>query len=448
MSGKKPVIVLTIAILLLSSILCPLAIASDAGIRIEGELRLFDPGPLLTAGRTMVPVRFVIEDPALKGVVYWDSTLGKVAMDCRGKYIEFVIGSKTAKVDGVVKNMDVSPFIYQDRSYVPLRFLAEALGATVSWDGGKKEVNVSFSYKPEVFAYYYYSPWEEYAQNIDLFTDVALRWYNTDAKGNLLYEYRDEYEKVLTHARTHRVRTHAGVALMDKEALNTLLNTPGYRQDLIRQLHAEVKKLGFDGVNIDFECISPTDAEVFTLFLRELKDTLGTDIMVSVAVFARTGQENWPVAYQYGAIGRIADRVVVMAYDYSYPGSAAGPVAPLWWVNDVGAYMMANIPREKILLGLPTYGYDWGPVGKAAAITKPKLSLIQKKYQVVAGFDAKSASPYYQYTDENGGKHNLWLENETSLAAKYDLATANRFGGIAFWRIGNGFDDLYRILGH
>lgn len=446
MLGKKTVVMLIIAMLLLGSMAWPAAAASDPGIRIEGELRQFTPGPLLIQGRTMVPVRFVVEDPALKGAVYWDGALRKVAMDCQGKYIEFVIGSKTARVDGVVKNLDAAPFIYQDRSYIPLRFLAEALGATVTWDSGRGEVDISFSYKPEVFAYYYYTPWDEYAQNIDLFTDVALRWFKTDRLGNLSYDYQDQYEKVLQYARDHNVRTHLGVALMDKEALHTLLSNPGHRQNLIKQLHAQVRKGRYDGVNIDFEFISPTDADFFTQFLRELKNTLGADKIVSVAVFARTGRENWPVAYQYKAIGQIVDRVVVMAYDYSYPDSAAGPVAPLWWVRDVGNYMMANIPREKILLGLPTYGYNWGPTGRAVTVTGPKLAIIQNKYRVSAGFDWKSMSPYYLYTDENGRQHTIWLENETSLSEKWNLAATNRLCGIAFWRIGNGFEDLYKVI--
>jgi spore germination protein len=446
MLGKKPVVMLIITMLLLGSMVWPLTAASNPGIRIEGELRQFTPGALLIQGRTMVPVRFVVEDPALKGAVYWDGALRKVAMDCQDKYIEFVIGSKTARVDGVAKNLDVTPFIYRERSYIPLRFLAETLGATVSWDSVSGEVDISFSYKPEVFAYYYYTPWDEYAQNIDLFTDVALRWFKTDKQGNLSYDYQDQYEKVLQYARLHNVRAHLGVALMDKEALHTLLSNAGYRQNLIKQLHAQVKKDRYDGVNIDFEFIPPADADAFTQFLHELKNTLGADKIVSVAVFARTGQEKWSVAYQYKAIGQIVDRVVVMAYDYCYPDSAAGPVAPLWWVRDVGTYMIANIPREKILLGLPTYGYDWGSTGRAVTVTRPKLAIIQNKYRVTAGFDWKSMSPYYLYTDENGRQHTIWLENESSLAAKWNLATTNRLGGIAFWRIGNGFDDLYKIL--
>lgn len=448
MWGQKTVVVLMTAILMLAAPIPPVMADINPSICIEGELRHFQPGALLLNGRTMVPVRFVVEDPVINGTVYWDGDLRKAAMDCRGHYLEFVIGSNQAKVDGVAKQLDAPALIYQDRTYVPLRFLAENLGATVGWVGSKQQVNISFAYRPEVFAYYYYSPWEEFTANAGLFSDIALRWFAADSGGNLNYEYQDKYQKVMQYCRQQGIRTHLGVALMDKDALHSLLIDPAARRNLIKQMADQVTTDEYDGVNIDFEFIPSTDAACFTQFLRELKAALGEDKMLSVAVFARTGQENWPVAYQYREIGKIVDRVVVMAYDYSYADSAPGPVAPLWWVKDVTAYMISNIPREKILLGLPTYGYNWAAGKKAVTVTAPKLAEIQRQYRVVGGFDAASMSPYYTYSDENNQKHTIWLENEASLAEKLNQAAINRLGGIAFWRIGNGFNDLYQVLRH
>lgn len=437
-------LILVIIVLVIPAL--PITAEINPGISIEGELRQLKPGALLCQGSTMVPIRLVAEDPALMGKVYWDGAFSKVAIDCKGKYLEFFLGSKQAQVDGITKQFDVAPFIYENRTYVPLRFLAEALGATVSWNSAQQLADISFGYRPEVFAYYYYSPWEEFAANAGLFSDVVLRWFKTDRKGSLSYEYEDQYQKIMQYIKQQNIRAHLGVALMDADALHSLLNTFNYRRDLIQQLKWQVEKNQYDGVNIDFEFIPAADADAFTQFLTELRTALGPDKMLSVAVFARTGKENWPTAYQYGNIGKIADRVVVMAYDFSYVDSSPGPVAPLWWVRDVNTYMLAQIPREKILLGMPTYGYNWMSAGQAAAVTKPKLTLIQNQYQIKAGFDEASMSPYYIYYDENGQQHTIWLENETSLNEKYRLAVSSKLAGISFWRIGNGFDDLYEVL--
>lgn len=433
-------------VILLFALPLPLSAACYPAIRIDGDLRNISPPAVIQAGRTMVPVRFIVEDQALKGQVYWDGKLQKVAMDCRGKYIEFYIGSKTARVDGKTCNFDVPPYIYRDRTYVPLRFLVESLGAVVSWNGQKQEVNIDFEHRPEVFAYYYYTPRAELEDNAHLFSDIAFRWFAADSEGHLRYEYKDDYAGVLRYARQKDIKTHASVVLMGQQPLHDLLSNTVRRKLLVGNLMEVVNRDGYDGVNIDFEFIAPGDAAYFTTFLQELKTALGADKMLSVAVFARTGQEKWQNGYQYDQIGAVADRVVVMAYDYHYRTSAPGAVAPLWWVEQVANYMTVHIPREKILLGMPTYGYDW-PEGKnAGTVTAAKLSDLLSRYGGALSFDFQSMSPYYIYYDFEGTRHQVWLENEQSLEQKWNVAVSYGLGGVSFWRIGNGFSDLYTVL--
>ena len=356
------------------------------------------------------------------------------------------IGDNKARVDGQIKYFDTAPYIYRDRTYIPLRFLAENLGAVVDWNAQNREVIINFDSCSEVFAYYYYSRGTELQDNLHLFTDIAFRWFATNAKGELYYEYQDDYDKILQMVRKQGIRTHASVVLMGKEPLHQLLSNQQSRKLLIGNLLDEVKKNGYDGVNIDFELMGYQDASRFTSFLRDLKTSLGPDKTLSVAVFARTGKETWPTPYQYKEIGQIADRVVVMAYDYSYTTSQPGPVAPLWWVKEVTDYMVKNIPREKILLGMPTYGYNWSPGNKTVSVTANKLAEIESRYSVKKFFDQSSMSPYYIYYDENGDRHEIWLENQQSLNEKWKVTENNRLAGISFWRIGNGFNDLYQVL--
>ena len=108
--------------------------ASTVNISIDGKDRQLNPPAQIVNDRTMVPLRFIVEDSALQGQVYWDQSQQKVALDCRGHYIELFIGSKQARVDEKDHTLDAPPFLYQDRTYVPLRFLTENLGAQVTWN--------------------------------------------------------------------------------------------------------------------------------------------------------------------------------------------------------------------------------------------------------------------------------------------------------------------------
>lgn len=454
---RKYYLAISVAILLLLIFCCGAAALLDnnIGIRINGQPRYFHPPAQIVNNRTMVPIRFIIEDDAVKGQVNWNNQLQKVSINCQGKEFEFVIGSQLVKIDGKTYYIDVAPYIQNSRTYVPLRFITENLGATVGWNGSKREVSINFSGEPvdsgtalrpsRVFAYYYYGAAEFY-DNADLFTDVAFRWFETNGSGDLSYEYQDNYDQILAFAKGKGIKCHASVVLMDKTALHQLLSDRQNRTNLINNLVTRVNSSGYDGVNIDFEFIPSGDAGLFNTFLTELKNALGPNKILSVAVFARTSSDKWASGYDYKQIGQIADLVVVMAYDYSYSTSAPGPVAPLWWVKNVADYTINIMPRGKILLGLPTYGYNWATGTPTTTVTLNKLNDIKQNYKVTEHFDEDQVSPYYTYTDNNGLYHQIWFENETSLRAKLSVVSDNQLAGISFWRIGNGFTDLYKLL--
>ncbi|MGE5390181.1 MAG: glycosyl hydrolase family 18 protein [Deltaproteobacteria bacterium] len=440
--GSGFLILLTLMMLTYSP---PVQAATDIKVTIDGKLRYFETPVQISNNRVMIPVRFVIEDPALQGKVYWDARMKKVAIDCRGRYIELFIGSLKASVDGNTVAIDSAPYIYNSRTYIPLRFLTENLGAVVDWNSGTREVTIDFSREFTVMPYYYMPARSELETNADLFTDVAFRWFKTDALGTLSYEYRDDYPGVMALASSKGLRTHASVVLMGSEQLHQLLASAENRSRLIGNIMDRINNDGYDGVNIDFELMAAADAELFTTFLRELKTSLG-DKTLSVAVFARTASDKWPTPYQYARIGQIADQVVVMAYDYHYRTSAPGAVAPLWWVQQVTDYMTANIPAHKVLLGLATYGYDWPAGSNATTVSAKKLADLKARYTLVETFDKAAMSPSYSYWDQYGVWHQIWMENGQSLQAKVELARAKKLGGVSFWRIGTGFTDLYGVL--
>lgn len=439
-----------LAVLLLTLILAGntrLKAQQSIGIRIDGDLRDYEIGALIKDSRTMVPIRFLAEDSALKGQVAWDEVKREAKVIIKNHEFVFLPGSKYVYVDGKKQFNDVAPYIYNNRMFIPLRFLAENLGAKVGWNSNSQEVLINFnSSVKRVWAYYYYPAKEELQENAGLFTDLVLRWFQTNGQGDLTYEYKDDYSGILALARQKGLKTHASVVLMGKEELHQLLSSEKNRSKLIASLKQQVNENGYDGVNIDFELMYPSDAGLYTQFLKELKTALGDQTIVSAAVFARTANDKWATPYDYPQIGKIVDYVVVMSYDYSYPGSAPGPIAPLWWVENVAQYLKTIIPADKILLGMATYGYDWADGLKTKAVTKKALNDIETRYKVTKQFDYQSMSPYYTYYDSQGKKHQVWLENQESLENKYNVVVNNNLAGMSFWRIGTGFYDLYEVM--
>jgi hypothetical protein len=113
-------------------------------IRIDGIDLQFDPAPYIAPpGRTMVPMRGIFE--SLGAQVEWLAESQTILAHRGNREVRLQIGSTMAYVDGVGRPMDVAPAIQQDRTYVPLRFVAEALNASVNWDPREHKASINSS---------------------------------------------------------------------------------------------------------------------------------------------------------------------------------------------------------------------------------------------------------------------------------------------------------------
>jgi spore germination protein YaaH len=215
-----------------------------------------------------------------------------------------------------------------------------------------------------------------------------------------------------------------------------LLSDPGRAQAHRGALVQAAVDNGWDGLDIDYEDLPPTAGPALTDFLAALRDDLHAHgLELTVAVPARSSDgDAWALAYSYQLIGRIADEVRVMTYDHSWSGSAAGPVAPLPWVRDVVAYAVERVPREKLMLGLATYGYDWAGDSGTDVAASDAVALAE---QVGAEprWDGAAAARTFSY-ERDGQQHTVWYEDGRALAAKQQIAIDEGLRGVAIWALG------------
>lgn len=130
--------------LLLAVWLAPLGRAQEINpsVRIDGAPVKMDVPAILdvAAGRTLVPVRYVAEP--LGYTVTWESGNQTIFAERNGRTIEFRIGSRAARVNGLPAQLSVAPRLIKGRTMVPLRFFAEFAGATVKWDEATGSVDI------------------------------------------------------------------------------------------------------------------------------------------------------------------------------------------------------------------------------------------------------------------------------------------------------------------
>lgn len=115
---------------------------NDVNYTVNGQAKKMDAKPFISNSRTLVPLRFIIE--AIGGDVAWDGDSRIVTVNSKGKNIILPIDSKKITVDGKEIAIDQAAIIKSDRTYVPIRFVAENLGMNVNYINESREIEISY----------------------------------------------------------------------------------------------------------------------------------------------------------------------------------------------------------------------------------------------------------------------------------------------------------------
>jgi spore germination protein YaaH len=218
-----------------------------------------------------------------------------------------------------------------------------------------------------------------------------------------------------------------------------LLPGSAERRNLIADLLAAAKN--YDGLQIDFENIPARDGEAFLSFLKELRAGLG-DKVFSVALPARVRKIADDIN-DYEKIAPIVDRVLVMAYDEHWSGSAPGSVASLSWCSRVAEYALRVIGSEKLIMGLPFYGRAWGDHNPSRALIYPTIERLIREREVT-DIRRENGIPVFNY--EIPVSVEVYFEDEYSLSVRMELYKSLGVTSIGFWRLGQETPRIWKIL--
>jgi spore germination protein len=233
---------------------------------------------------------------------------------------------------------------------------------------------------------------------------------------------------------------------IDARPVSAVIHDPTRRAAHVDVLVNEILTYGYDGIDIDYESLNgASDRDALSLFIEELATALHAHgKLLSIAVHPKTyepGSWSGPQAQDWQRIGAAVDRFRVMTYSYHGCTTSPGPIAPLWWMEDVMAYATSLVPPNKVYVGIHFYGHDWAG-GSCSSVTWESTQRLVAthvaipRWQDSSGWRQPVAEPWFTYTNGQGQGHEVWYADGESVTARLGLVQKYGLGGIAVWRLG------------
>lgn len=295
-------------------------------------------------------------------------------------------------------------------------------------------------------------------QELPFLTNLTPFTYGFTPQGNLV-EPNDEMmiaqAENLNVAPLMHLSTLTEEGVFSNELANIILNNSSAQQNLVFNVLNTIKGKGYTGLDVDFEFVLSEDAAAYAAFVQTLKEELNPlGYSVIVALAPKTSASQRGLLYEghnYAALGRAANQLLLMTYEWGYTYGPAMAVAPLPNVRRVIEYALEEIPAEKLWLGIPNYGYDWAlpfvqGESKAQSISNQRAVELAWKYGAEIQYDERAQSPWFRYRDSNGVEHEVWFEDARSIQAKLALIPEYGLYGAGYWNLMRPFPQNWLVL--
>jgi len=263
------------------------------------------------------------------------------------------------------------------------------------------------------------------------------------------------------------------LALLDPDAIRNLFMSESARANLLSTALTLIEESRGAGLHLDIELFEPASDSLQNLFMT-FTDSLATLSArrfpeAELSMFVPALQDN--SLYDLSRINKFYGEIMVQGYDLHWQtGPIAGPLSPLhgWegvnWHRIAKTYEDAGIDRNRMIMTIPYYGYEW-PVetpelgsktrGDGRIVTLARVdSLNLPDIQVTVSDrierhglqrDEASGSPYYSFEDSTGWWQG-WFEDRSSLEHKYDFVRDRDMRGVAIFPIGYDAGSLDEII--
>ena len=306
-----------------------------------------------------------------------------------------------------------------------------------------------------------------FVAHVDKIDLLVPTWYGVDAQG-LVQGAPNPY--VVKVAQEKKLPIMPIISMTaGRDGSHQLLLDDGAQKRAIDSLLVQAKLHGFAGYQFDFENIAWTDRDAFSAFARRMAEAMhkaGRQLSIAVVPnapgyagggpFSKWMWEYWRGVFDLRALGECVDFVSLMTYDQHTRWTTPGPVAGWGWTLEHLDYALQFIPKEKLSIGIPLYGYRWyagNPVFgtqersniSADYIDADESIPLAREYGAKIQWDADEHEAFYWfYRDQM--REWVSMPDARAFRDRYELAKKRGILGLSAWVLGAEDPAVWDVL--
>ncbi len=309
------------------------------------------------------------------------------------------------------------------------------------------------------------------APRITAYHELSPHSYTIERDGTLTTNFPVADQVLVDFARLNNIKILPTVSSgWDNSArVQSILRDSKLRANHLSAILKITRQPNIDGIDLDYENLPPEARESYTQFVTALADALHRDgKILSVTVPPKTSDDGCVLCRfaDYHALGQVVDRFRVMGYEFHTKASGPTPLGPIWWLRQITKYTLTQVPRQKIVLAIHLYGYDWGGRETPAVWWSEAMALKERWSgeirladpdargevgESVLTYFAPSSAPRCSRGDPDCAppareKHTVYFVDARYVASVWEIIRFYKLGGIALWRPGGEDPEIWNVL--
>lgn len=282
-------------------------------------------------------------------------------------------------------------------------------------------------------------------------THMCFTWFEIINKDGEIKDKVDSDIVKWAHKNNYKIWALVTNPFSDSNLTHDILSNAVSRENAIKEMISLCKKYNIDGINVDIESIAKKTGPYYVQFIRELSVfSKLNDLELSLDMYMPSQST---AHYNREVVSEYVDYFCLMAYDEHWGTcDEAGSVSSIPWVEKGIQETLKTVSKNKLVLGIPLYTRRWETgLNNYVDIHNKALGMKNayddlEKHKVKIKFDDVTKQNYGEYKDEETNHMmRIWLEDETSIKERLELANLYELRGVASWKKGFEKDSIWSL---